>query len=103
MAQWTIIGKESEQTSGGTAKSFSVLLNTDDLIWTAFGTHLSTYLSVKEGKFTFQLSGELGLKLLSSTGKWVATFNQLLANSPIGATGTGQTELKQIEWKLDSK
>ena len=103
MAQWTIVSKERSDTSTGTPKSFSVMLNTDNQTWSGFGEHVGTFLSVTTGKYTFQQSGELGLKLLAPNGKWQATFAQLLASSPVGATGKGNTELKNFDWRLDSK
>lgn len=104
MGNWTIVSKERTDTSGGNPKSFSVMLNMDNGTWSAFGPNLTLFLSKNSGKYGFADSGsERGLKLFAPNGDWLATFLTLIASSPVGATGQGETELAKFSWRLDSK
>ncbi len=103
MAYWTITCKELPETTSGRPKSFSVMLDTDKNTWSGLGEHLSAFMSAKSGKYTFQQSRENGLKLEDSGRNLMATFNELIASTAVGATGSGKAERAPFNWKLDSK
>lgn len=86
----------------GVFKPFVVLVDLDKNTFAATGEHRAEFLP-GAGTASLQMSGENGLKLYGAEKKWLATFNDLIGATKVGATGTGKTEKKPFDWKLDSK
>ncbi|WP_134500724.1 hypothetical protein [Microvirga pakistanensis] len=102
MAFWTIIGTGIEGDTTG--RTFGVTLNTADDTWTAGGGSVDMFFKSKSGTYKHVVIPEIGAQLAHGSTE-IALFRNLIATSPVGATGTGRASEKGVnfKWKLDSK